>query len=146
MSDLFIKFADNETNILSNISYTLNTDEFLVSEVIRNVCDRLDYNIIICITILFTFYLFINIIIPRAERGFDKDTYHILKPLFDFIYSIIEFSALGLSVFVLGLGIYQYGIPTWQIIYFSLLFILILPIIFLDLGKYLIEIYKKYKK
>ena len=118
----------------------------MVSDVIKNVCVKMEYNIIIGVTLIFTFYLLHQIIIPRAERGFTEENWQLLKPIFNFTYNTVEFCALGVSVYLVGLAIFQYGVPLWQWIYFGILTLFITPIIFISLGEYLISLFKKYKK
>lgn len=85
---------------LTLYNFTVNKPtEINVADVIRDTCNQIDSKVILCLFLIFTFYVMKNLILPYAREGLNME---VLKPLFDMFENMSEvFSLMSITLVII---------------------------------------------
>ena len=116
--------------ILTNFNLSVSggfTETAQMSDLVADYCTKLDNKIMLTVSLILLYFLFHNIILPRAFVGFQEllkdhkgyswllDDY--IKPLYGKLISLIETLGLGAALFLVGyVWFWGWAWYTWAIV------------------------------
>jgi len=93
----------------SSYNFTVNKPSVInIQDVYRDVCTQIDDKIILCLFLIFTFYVMSKLILPYAREGIKLD---VLVPVYDMFENMSEVFSLMSITFIIILSWVQ-GIST----------------------------------
>ena len=106
----------------SSYNFTVNKPTSInVQDVIKDVCTQIDDKIILCLFLIFTFYVMSKLILPYAREGIKLD---VLTPVYDMFENMSEvFSLMSITLVIIFAWIQGIGLmyKVWAYILIGLI-------------------------